>query len=93
MARDAGNLFQKYAQKVHGLFVEDGLVKLQYSVDVPSHQSSGFCGRRNQTGFVKYAVENLEGQIEVSLEMSVFKCEDVELAKPFLMWHVTEASH
>ncbi len=36
---------------------------------------------------VNCTFENLEGQFEVSSEASAFQ---VELAKPFLMWHVME---
>ncbi len=42
MTRDAGNLFQTHAQKMHGLFVEDGLVKLHHSVGEPSQPISGW---------------------------------------------------
>ncbi len=42
MTRDAGNLFQIHAQKMHGLFVEDGLVKLHHSVGEPSQPISGW---------------------------------------------------
>ncbi len=38
------------------------------------------------------AIENLEGHDEVSPETSALQLEDVELAKPFLIWHVTETS-
>ncbi len=46
-------------------------------------------GGRSQVNFF----ENFEGQDEVSSEASAFQREEVELAKPFLIWHVTKTSH
>ncbi len=40
-----------------------------------------------------FTFENFEGQDEVSLEASAFQREEVELAKPFLIWHVTKTSY
>ncbi len=37
---------------------------------------------------VKFVFENFEGQDEVSSEASAFQREEVELAEPFLIWHV-----
>ncbi len=42
---------------------------------------------------VNFIFENFEGYNEVSSEASAFQREEVELAKPFLVWHVTETSH
>ncbi len=42
---------------------------------------------------ISFSFENFEGQDEISSEASAFQREEVELAKPFLMWHVTKASH
>ncbi len=42
---------------------------------------------------VNFILENLEGQNEVSSEASAFQREEVELAKPFLIWHVKATSH
>ncbi len=40
-----------------------------------------------------FTFENFEGQDEVSSDASAFLREEVELAKPFLIWHVTKTSH
>ncbi len=37
---------------------------------------------------VNFTFENLEGQNEVSSEVSAFQREEVELAKTFLIWHI-----
>ncbi len=42
---------------------------------------------------VNFTFENFEGQDEVSSETSAFQREEVELAKPFLIWHVAKTSH
>ncbi len=42
---------------------------------------------------VNLSSENFEGQDEISSEASAFQQEEVELAKPFLIRHVTETSH
>ncbi len=42
---------------------------------------------------VKFSFANVEGQYEISSEASAFQLEEVELAKPFLIWHVTKTSH
>ncbi len=42
---------------------------------------------------VNFTFENFEGQDEVSSEASAYQREEVELAKPFLIWHVTKTSH
>ncbi len=36
---------------------------------------------------------SFEGQNEVNSEASAFQREEVELAKPFLIWHVKKTSH
>ncbi len=46
--------------------------------------------RRVEFNFI---FENFEGQGEVSSEASAFEGEEVELAKPFPIWHVTKTSH
>ncbi len=61
-------------QKRHRSFVEDGLVLATI-------------GRRVK---INLSFENFEGQDEISSEASAFQREEVELAKPFLIWHVTE---
>ncbi len=40
-----------------------------------------------------FSFENFEGQDEISSEVSAFQREEVELAKPFLIWHVMKTSH
>ncbi len=42
---------------------------------------------------VNFTFEKVEGQDEVSSKTSAFQREKVELAKPFLIWHVTKTSH
>ncbi len=42
---------------------------------------------------VNVSFENFDGQDEISSEASAFQREEVELAKPFLVWHVTKTSH
>ncbi len=42
---------------------------------------------------INFYFENFEGQDEISSEASAFQREEVELAKPFLIWHVSKASH
>ncbi len=42
---------------------------------------------------VNLTFENFEGQDEVSSEASAIQREEVKLAKPFLIWHVTKTSH
>ncbi len=46
--------------------------------------------RRAEANFTS---ENLESHGEVSSEASAFQRDEVELAKPFLIWHVMETSH
>ncbi len=38
---------------------------------------------------VNFTLENFEDQDEISSEVSAFQREEVELAKPFLIWHLT----
>ncbi len=50
--------------------------------------------RRNSEGLrTTSSFENFEGQDEISSEASAFQREEVELTKPFLIWHVTKTSH
>ncbi len=42
---------------------------------------------------VNFSFEDFEGQNEIYSEASAFQREEVELAKPFLIWHVTKTSH
>ncbi len=76
-------------QRRHRSFVEDGLVLVVIGrcalVD-----RLGVGGGRIQ---INFSFENFEGQDEISSEASVFQREEVELAKPFLIWHVTKTSH
>ncbi len=41
---------------------------------------------------INFSFENFEGQDEISSEASAFQREEVELTKPFLIWHVTKTS-
>ncbi len=42
---------------------------------------------------VNLSFENFEGQDEISSEASAFQREEVELAKPFLIWYVAKTAH
>ncbi len=60
---------------------------LQLAIGLPS-QTEEF--RRVN---VNFAFENVEDQDGVSSEESAFQREEIVLAKPFLVWHVTKTSH
>ncbi len=49
-------------------------------------------GRRKKSDGLR-STSPLQDQGEISLEASAFQREEVELAKPFLVWHVVEATH
>ncbi len=66
---------------------------LQLSVRVPSWTVSGWAEEEFSQVKINVSFENFEGQDEISSEASAFQREEVELAKPFLIWHVTETSH
>ncbi len=72
--------------------VEDGLVRAVL-LRVPSEPGSGWAEEEARRVKVNFTFENVEGQDEVSSEASAFQPEEVELAKPFLIWHVTKISH
>ncbi len=65
---------------------------LQLSVRVPSG-GSGWAEEEFSRVKINFSFENFEGQDEISSEASAFQREEVELAKPFLLRHVTETSH
>ncbi len=54
---------------------------------------SGWAEEEVRRAEANFTFGNLEGQDEVSSEMSAFQREEIELAKPFLIWLVTETSH
>ncbi len=66
---------------------------MQSSVGVLSKSSSAWAEEEIRRVKINFASENFEGQDEVSSEASAFQREEVELARPFLIWHVTETSH
>ncbi len=66
---------------------------LHYSVGMPSYTGSGWAEEEFRRVKVNFTFENFDGQDEGSSEASAFQREEVELAKPFLIWHVTETSH
>ncbi len=65
---------------------------LQLSEGVPWQSGSGWAEEVRRVK-VNFTFENVEGQNKVSSEASAFQREEVELAKPFLIWHVTKTSH
>ncbi len=78
-------------QRRHCSCVEDGLVLAVI----------GRCALVDRLGWseeefrrvkVNFSFENFEGQDEISSEASAFQREEVELTKPFLIWHVTKAN-
>ncbi len=66
---------------------------MQQSVGVSSKTGSGWAEEEFRRIRVNVIFENFEGQDEISSEASAFQREEVELAKPFLIRHVTETSH
>ncbi len=77
----------------HRSCVEDGLVLAVIGRCVLVVRL-GVGGGRLQTAVkVNFTLENFEGQDEVSSEASAFQREEVELAKPLLIWRVTKTSH
>ncbi len=77
-----------HRQKRHRSFVEGGLVLAVIGTRALVDRLGGGGGVK-----INFSFENFEGQDEISSEASAFQREEVELAKPFLIWHVTEASH
>ncbi len=77
--------------KRHRSCVEDGLV-LAVIGRCALVARFGADGRRDRRVKVNFTFENSEGQDEVSSEVSAFQREEVELMKPFLIWHVTKTS-
>ncbi len=75
--------------KRHRSCVEDGLVLALI----------GRCALVAGSGWAEEEVRRVkvdftfEGQDEVNSEAAAFQREEVELAKPFLIWHVTKTSH
>ncbi len=81
-----------HGQKGHRSFVEDGLV-LAVIGRRTLVDRLGVGGGEIQPGRITFFFENVEGQDEISSEASAFQREEVELAKPFPIRHVTETSH
>ncbi len=79
-------------QKRHRSFVENSLV-LGVSGRCAFLDRLKVGGERIQTVKVNFSFENFEGQDEIRSEASAFQREEVELAKTFLVWHVTKTSH
>ncbi len=79
-----------HGQKRQRSFVEDGLVLAVIGRRALVGRL-GVGGGRIQPGKINFSFENFEGQDEIS--SSAFQREEVELAKPFLIRHVTETSH
>ncbi len=81
-----------HGQKRHRSFVEEGLILAVIGrralVDRLGVGEEEF--RRVK---INFSFENVEGQDEISSGTSAFKRDEVELAKPFLILHVTKASH
>ncbi len=73
---------------MHRSFVEDGL-----DLAVTSQPGSVCPEEEVRRAQVNFTFKNLEGQDKVSTEASAFQREEVELAKPFLIWHMTKTSH
>ncbi len=68
-------------------------LSLQQSADVPSLPGWGWAEDEIRRVKVNLIFENFEGQDDVSSETSAFQREGVELAMPFLIWHLTKASN
>ncbi len=80
MTRGAGNPFQYFTTCTENIpfLCRRRLDPCSPRVGVPSYTGSGWAE---------------EGQDEISTEASAFHREEVELAKPFLIWHLTKTSH
>ncbi len=79
-------------QRRHRCFVEDGLV-LAVIVRCALVDRLGLAEEEFRRVKVNFSFANFEGQDEISSEASAIQREVVELAKPFLIRHVTETSH
>ncbi len=60
---------------------------------MPSYPVPGWAEEEFRRVKINFNFEIFEGRDEVSSEGPAFQREEVELAKPFLIWHVTETSH
>ncbi len=60
---------------------------------MPSQPGPGWVEEEVRRVKVNFTFENFEGQDDVRSEASVLQREEVELAKPFLIWYVTKTSH
>ncbi len=78
--------------KRHRSCVEDGLV-LAVICRCTLVDRFGWAEEEFRRVKVNFSFENFEGQDEISSEASAFQREEVELAKHFLIWHVTKTSH
>ncbi len=57
---------------------------------MPSKTGSGWAEEEFRRVKVSFSFENFEGQDEISSEGSAYQREEVELAKPFLVWLLVE---
>ncbi len=78
--------------KRHRSCVADGLI-LAVIGRCALLRASGWAEEEFRRVKINFSFENFEGQDEISSEASAFQREEVELAKPFLTWLVTETSH
>ncbi len=79
-------------QRRHSSFVEDGLV-LAVIGRCALVDRLGFAREEFRRVKVNFSFANFEGQDEISSEASAVQREVVQLAKPFLILHVTKTSH
>ncbi len=63
------------------------------SVGVTFQPNSGWPKEEIRCVQVSITSKCIEGKDEVISEASAFQREEVELVRPFLIWHMTEASH
>ncbi len=79
------NISQPELRRLHSC-VDDGLVLAVIGRCV-------LVARHVRRVKVNFTFKKFEGQDEVSSQASAFQREEVELAKPFLIWHVAKSSH
>ncbi len=89
MTIKAGILFQYFTTRAENASSLKTAWQLQYSVGVPSQASLEWAEEEISRAQFNYTFESFEGQDEVNSELSAFQREEVELAKPFLVWLLT----
>ncbi len=82
----------RHDPKRHRSFVEDGLV-LAVIGRCALLVRIGWAQEEVRLIKVTFTLGNFEGMYEVISKASAFQREEGELAKPFLIWHVTKTSH